>query len=506
MTNLVKDEEHEEERTLSKKVLMLLIPFFLFCSQVGAVEKEERNWQDEIVYTITIDRFFNGDAGNDIDVNIQDPLAFHGGDFKGVMDKLDYIKELGFTTISLSAVVNNGTNGYHGYWPEDFYEIEEHFGTMDEFKQLVQEAHNKDIKIIVDLPITHLGADHPWLEDTAMSDWFSIDGEDGTLVSGLPQLNHEQPEVEQYLIEMALWWISETNIDGYRLVNVDLAPTTFWENFASEVKQSKEDFILIADKNNAVNMLDSFQNTALYEEATITFREVDQPLQGLYENWLSMSESIEEPLLVGNFIDHDQMSRFTRELIQKKQNPETRLKLALTYLYGAPGIPMVYYGTEIALDGGELPDNHRMMAFRSDKVIIDHMTKLAEIRQHHSSLRYGDFELLFEDPKGMAVFKRTYEDESTIVAINNSSETLSAEVPVEEIGEDLELRALLNDEVVRSQDGTFMLTMDRETANIYMLHERTGLNWTFILGMFGVWTAFGLFIFLVKRRTKKSVE
>ncbi len=483
---------------------MLLIPFFLFCSHVGAVEKEERNWQDEIIYSITIDRFYNGDLSNDIDVTIQDPLAYHGGDFKGIMEQLDYIKELGFTTISLSSVVDNGANGYHGYWPQDYYEVDEHFGTLEEFKLLVQAAHEKEIRIIVDLPITHIISTHPWLEDSEKAGWYTTNGEGDLFVTDLPQLVHTNPEVQQYLIDMAKWWIEETDIDGYRFVNADLAPEVFWKTFVTEVKRAKENLLLIGDQGHAENAFDSFQNNLFYEEATVVFREGDQPLTGLYENWMDVKTEVEEPLLVGNFIDHDQTVRFTREIVEKKQNPETRLKLALTYLYGAPGIPMVYYGTEIALDGGEVPDNHRMMAFRSDKVIIDYIAKLSEIRKHHSSLRNGDFELLFENEKGMAIFKRSYKGESTIVAINNANETLTAEIPVAAIGEDLELRALLNDEVVRSTNGKFMVTMDRETANIYMLSERTGINWPFILGMVGVWTAFGLFIWFVRRKSKRS--
>ncbi|WP_456275906.1 alpha-amylase family glycosyl hydrolase [Bacillus sp. AK128] len=487
---------------MSRKVVLVLIPFLLFCSQVMAVEKEERSWQDEMVYSITIDRFFNGDANNDINVNIQDPLAYHGGDFQGIIEKLDYIKELGFTAISLSPIVNNDTNGYHGYWPEDFYEVEEHFGTIDEFKQLVEEAHAREMKIMVDLAISHIGESHPWLAEPNQSDWYSREGADGFLVSGLPQLNYENDEVVEYIIDMAKWWVSETKIDGYRLVNAAIPPNEFWERLGTEIQELNEDFILVGDRIEEMDQWGSFSNYEFQKEATETFSEFDQPVDELYQLWeqqLNTGSNINETV---NFIDNEQTVRFTRELIEKQQNPETRLKLALTYLYSAPGIPMVYYGTEIALDGGEVPDNHRMMAFRADKVIIDYMKKLAEIRAHHSSLRYGDFEMIFSS-ENMAVFKRTYEGESIIVALNNSSETIAAEIPEEVIGSNLELRALLTDDVVRANDGMFRLAMDRETSNIFMLHERTGVNWTFIMGMLGVWTLFGLFIWFVKRKSKR---
>lgn len=482
---------------------MWLIPFLLFSSQTKAVEEEARNWQDEIIYSITIDRFYNGDVTNDHNVSIQNPLTYQGGDFKGIIEKLDYIKDLGFTTISLSPIIDNETDGYHGYWPQDFYETEEHFGTIEEFKQLVQAAHEKNIKVIVDLPITHIATTHEWLADPEKADWYTEAGEDGVLVTDIPQLLHETPEVEQYLIEMAKWWVSETDIDGYRLVNAHIPSVAFWERFSAEVKKSKEDLFLISDRMVNDDLLDASGDYSFYEEASSTFREVDQSLDELYQISKQHQTTLENPFVIGNFIDNDQTVRFTRELIEKRQNPETRLKLALTYLYGAPGIPMIYYGTEIALDGGQVPDNHRMMAFRADKVIVDYMTKLAEIRKHHSSLRHGDFELIFNQ-KGMAVFKRTFEEESTIIAINNASETITADIPVEVIGENQELRALLSDEIVRANEDRYLLVMDRETANIFMLHEQTGINWMFIIGMVGVWSAFGIFIYLVKRKSKSA--
>jgi alpha-amylase len=456
-------------------MLLLLIPFLLFYGlQVEAVEKEERNWQDEIIYSITIDRFYNGDTSNDFEVDIQDPLAYHGGDFKGITEKLDYIKDLGFTTISLSPIVQNEYKGYHGYWPEDFYEVEEHFGTLEDFKTLVAEAHDRELKIIVDLVAN--------------------------------------PEVEQNLVDVAKWWITETDIDGYRLLNVKQIPKQIWKRLATEVKSVKEDFFLMGgvmheDIDNVSDYeetgLDLYVDYSFYNGASTTFREPDQRLEVLNEVWLKNKDIFENPYLLGNFIDNHDTARFTREVIQKKQNPETRLKLALTYLYGAPGIPIIYYGTEIALDGGNAPDNHRMMGFRADKVIIDYMAKLANIRIQHPSLRYGEFNMLFEK-KGMAIFKRTYEGETTILAINNASETIAAEIPEDAIGENQELRALLSDEVVRPSEGQFTITMDRETANIYLLHEETGINWSFILGMVGVWVAFGLFLLFVKKRSKQK--
>src|SRR4051812_4041869 len=109
-----------------KKMMLLLMTTFLFSSLPAhaIVKKENRLWQDETVYSIMVDRFNNGDLKNDVDVNTKDPLAYNGGDFQGIIDKLDYIQEMGFTTIRLTPIFDNVKNGYHGYWVNDFYKTD----------------------------------------------------------------------------------------------------------------------------------------------------------------------------------------------------------------------------------------------------------------------------------------------------------------------------------------------------------------------------------------------
>ncbi|MFD1739842.1 alpha-amylase family glycosyl hydrolase [Bacillus salitolerans] len=508
---------------MSKRIVLLLVPFLLFYAlPVGAVEKEERTWQDEMIYFIMVDRFHNGDTSNDYEVDLSDPKAYHGGDIKGITEKLDYIKDLGFTAIWLTPILKNEPKGYHGYWTEDFYDVEEHFGTLEEFKQLVQEAHNRDIKVILDLVVNHTGYQHPWLSDPDKQDWFherkdirnwdsQEDVETGQLF-GLPDLAQENPEVQEYLLEMAKWWITETDIDGYRLDTVKHVPKWFWEEFSKEVKSVKSDFFLIGEvwhddpryvASYGETGIDSFVDYPLFNEMVRVFSAPDESLSRLETIWKRNEAFYENPYVLGTFIDNHDNPRFTREVLLKKQNPETRLKLALTYLYGAPGIPIIYYGTEIALDGGEDPDNRRMMGFRADPVIIDYMTKLASIRSKFPSLTRGDFELLYEDG-GMAVFIRSYEDESTIMVVNNSTETKTATIPSGKIGENKELRGLLQDQIIRPSGESFTITLDRELANIFTVNEKSGLNWGFIGTLIGVWILFGLFLYFAKKRGKNK--
>ncbi|KFZ43795.1 alpha-amlyase [Anoxybacillus flavithermus] len=501
-----------------KRVFRALLVFILLLSvTTPASAKTERTWQDERIYFIMVDRFNNGNPKNDYEVNVHDPKAYHGGDLQGIIDKLDYIKGMGFTAIWLTPIFANEKGGYHGYWIEDFYKVEEHFGTLDDFKRLVKEAHKRDMKVILDFVVNHTGYNHPWLNDPAKKDWFhekkdifnwanQQEVENGWLF-GLPDLAQENPEVKAYLFDVAKWWIQETDIDGYRLDTVKHVPKWFWDEFAKEVKSVKQDFFLLGEvwhddpryvAEYGKHGIDALIDFPFYKEASTIFSNVDQSLEPLYNVWKRNAAFYDRPYLLGTFLDNHDTVRFTRLALQNRINPVTRLKLGLTYLFSAPGIPIMYYGTEIALDGGEDPDNRRLMNFRTDKELIDYVTKLGELREKLPSLRRGDFELLYEKD-GMALFKRTYENETTVIAINNTSKTQKVTLD-DELEQGKELRGLLVGDLVRSKDGKYDIILDRETAEIYVLAPKTGLNIPFIAALVAVYTAFGLFLYFARKR------
>ncbi|WP_044025090.1 alpha-amylase family glycosyl hydrolase, partial [Bacillus anthracis] len=201
------------------------------------------------------------------------------------------------------------------------------------------------------------------------------------------------------------------------------------------------------------------------------------------------------------FLDNQDTKRFARIAKENMNYPPSRLKLALTYLLTSPGIPNFYYGTEIALDGGDTPDNRRLMDFKSDEKFMQHITKLGELRQMRPSLRRGTFELLY-DKNGMSVLKRKYKGEVTLVAINNTKETQKVALPASTIGEKQELRGLLEDEIIREENGKFYLVLKREESNVYKVNRETGVNWLFISLIVGVNVLFITFLIAVKKRRK----
>ncbi|WP_163101635.1 alpha-amylase family glycosyl hydrolase [Peribacillus alkalitolerans] len=501
---------------------LILIPFLLFYAlPVGAVEKEERKWQDETIYFIMVDRFNNGDTSNDFQVNVQDPKAYNGGDFKGITEKLDYLKDMGYTTIWLTPVFDNEEKGYHGYWIRDFYKTEEHFGTMEEFKKLVKEAHKRDMKVILDFVVNHVGPNHPWVNDASKKEWFhekqpitnwndQKEVENNWLYD-LPDLNQKNPETRQYLLDAAKWWIEETDVDGYRLDTVKHVPKDFWKDFSKEVKSVKEDFYLLGEvwhddlgvvSSYQASGIDGFVDFAQNEHLRTAFAKPDSSLAWLFTSLDRNKAFFDRPELMGNFMDNHDMTRFTREIIQYKQNPGTRWKLALTYLYTVPGIPIVYYGSEIALDGGEDPDNRRFMGFKADKELIDYITKLGELRQQLPALTRGNLELLHEE-NGMAVYKRTYKNETIVVAVNNTSKSQNVSLSEDTLAKDKELRGLLAGDLVRERDGKYELIIDREKAEIYALADKSGLNIPYLVTMGAVYLAFVVFIIIVLKRSRR---
>lgn len=492
---------------------IILIPFLLF-SDFHVEAATEENWSNKTIYYVMIDRFNNGDFNNDYTVNASDPLSYHGGDFEGIIGQLDYIKDMGFTTISLSPIFDNEDKGYHGLWVKDFYKPEEHFGSLDTFKKLVNEAHNRDMKVMLDFVVNSVGPNHKWLKETEKQPWFhELKGNDSELegISGLPQLNHDIPEVKEYFINVAKWWIKETNIDGYKLNNVQNVSPDFWEELSKEVKKVDTDFFLMGDVRSTISEeiasfsridIDGFLDYSSNELLRTAFAKPDQPTAGLFSLLEANHKLYPSPNLIGMFMDNQWSERFTRDAVQNNLHPGSRWKLALTYLYTTPGIPIIYYGTEIALDGGLRDDNRRQMDFRTDKELIDYITKLGTLRNQLPSLTKGTLELIHSD-NGMTVYKRKFEGETTVVAINNSSKSQSITIDEDQLGEDKELRGLLNEDQVKSKDGKYNLIIDRDVAEVYYLANKSGINIPYISALAVVYAAFIVFLVLLLKRRKR---
>ncbi len=508
---------------LKKVMVILLMPLILLSAiPVSADEKAEREWRDESIYFIMVDRFYNGDTKNDFSVDTDNLNTYQGGDFAGILQKLDYLQEMGFTTIALNPIVENTESGYHGNWALDYKKINENYGTLKEFKQLVTEIHKRDMKIIIDFNANHVGPDHPWLRDPVKKEWFhdknklasGSQQEDMQTrwIDGLPDLAQENPEVADYLIDSAKWWISETNIDGYRLNDIQYVSVEFWKTFSKEMKSVKKDFFLLGNgtienesdlvaiaESGISGLIDDQQMNALRN----VFAKPDEQMDSLFSIWNERMKSLSQSHQLGIMVDNEMIPRFTKSLEDNNQFPGTRWELLMTYMYTTPGIPMVYYGSEIALNGNEVPDNRRMMDFRTDKDLIEYIGKISDLRKQYPALRKGTLELL-DEQDGMAVYKREYKDQMMIVAINNSSKTKTIQLDPTALASNEELRGRLNGDMVRKSNDTYSITLDRETSEVYLAAEKSGVNFIYLAVIVFVIIAFLGFLYLAWKKGRQQ--
>lgn len=376
---------------------------------------DTRLTKEDIIYFIMVDRFADGDTfGNLPDVDKDDLRAFQGGDLQGIIDKLDYIKSTGATAIWLTPIMENGPNGYHGYWIYDFYKVDPHFGDLETFKSLVDKAHEMDLKVVLDYIVNHTGYDAPWLDDPDKADWFNPnrtisnwkDKEEVELgwLAGLPDLDQSNPEVSSYFIENALWWIEETGIDGFRLDTMRHVSKTFWEDFSQAIKSEFPDFFLLGEvwDENAKTLesyhqsgIDSLTNYSMFNGIENAF--TTQANMFSLVNALDKEKAFTHPELNAIFIDNHDNSRFA------SNNPRMSLeytKQALTFLYSYPAIPVVYYGTELGMSGAYDPENRRFMAWETalNNEMLAYVKQLAEIRDVYME----DFVLIHHDKTSIA--------------------------------------------------------------------------------------------------------
>lgn len=461
-------------------MFLLVIPFILTVSlPTEAAEREERKWQDESIYYIVIDRFMNGNMDNNEGTDLDNPSAYHGGDLTGIVSQLDYIKEMGFTTIQLSPVMENEKSAYHGFRVNDYREVEESFGSLENLKNVVDEAHAREMKVIFDLPIGFVGENHPWVDDDSKADWFTGENIVGKhpWFEGLPELDTSNSEVQQSFQETMDYWQNETGVDGFRLIS----------NKELDQKWNSTD--------NRVLVMDYLDEEKSFRSAARKiFRQAGHSLGDLV---------VEENDQQVHQLDFYDVSRFTHLAVEEGQSPVTRWRLALTYLFTAPGIPQLYYGTETPLDDGGNPQNLPMMNFKAgDEEIKKRIEKLTSMREQFPALTRGDYKELYNQD-GLAVFQRSYQGETMVIAINNAEETQSMELV--NMKEDQQLRGLLHDGLVRQQtDGTYRLGMERETADVFIVESNSGYNWLFIGFVGGVLGLFVIAVILISGKNRKA--
>lgn len=492
---------------MKRLIILFIIPFLFITPQVKAEEGSEI--QEEIIYNILVDRFNVGDHVFDEQVRVNDPYAYHGGDFQGIIKKLDSLQELGFTMISLSPIMSNAPDGYHGYWIEDFYSVEEQFGTMKDFNQLIEEAHKRDIKVVIEFVTNYVAKSHPMVDEAEKLDWFIENKLEATpsakWLEDVVAFNHDNEEVEEFLLDVAHYWMEETDIDGFKLQHADLTPDPFLTNFTESISQINANFYILANTSGTNHSIESIRNNphihavdneVMYEKLNEVLTEEDKPVSILFDIWEEGDGSMD--LL---FVDNENTSRFSNNFSEKGRNALTTWKLALTYMYTAPGIPSLYQGSELPMYGPGFPENQQLVQFNStDPDLEEFIHRISSLRSEFPVFSYGSFEQVATS-EAMSLFKRSYKDETMYIAINNATELQTVHVANNK--SQVQLRGLLGDDIVReNQQGEFKISVPRETAEIYIIEEDRGVNWLFIGVVSGVLLLFIIAVIYLSRKQK----
>lgn len=381
----------------------LQIPYELK-SRVRRGEDVKGFTSEDVLYLIMPDRFANGNPENDVvdgmrekKVDRTDSFARHGGDIQGISNHLDYIADLGVTAIWLNPTQENDmeSGSYHGYAITDYYQIDRRFGSNEDFCALVEKAHEKNLKVVMDMIFNHCGSENYLFKDKPSKDWFNYHSNyvqtsfktasvmdihagafekkiatDGWFTSVMPDFNQRNRHVARYLIQSSIWWIEYAGINGIRQDTHPYADFDFMSQWCKEVLDEYPYFNIVGETWLNSNVLVSYwqKDSKLAAPLNSNLPTVmDFPLQalmnqafdeetgewggGLYKLYDYQTQDLvyANPMNLLTFLDNHDTSRFaqTDEMAKKLK----RYKQAMVFLLTTRGIPQIYYGTEILMTG-----------------------------------------------------------------------------------------------------------------------------------------------------------
>jgi glycosidase len=434
------------------------IPF-----EISAPLDPTKNFQgvtnDDVIYLIMPDRFVDGDLTNNKDVDRKNPRAWHGGDFRGITQKIPYLKELGVTAIWLTPWYDNpdeanlcdkpwcpNTN-YHGYHAIDYYAVENHFGTFADLREMIETAHRYGIKVIQDQVANHVGIQHPWSKNPPLENWFSpyfqntfnnsvllspnaSQVEKNNLLKGwfnelLPDLNQSEPEVARYEIQNALWWIGAAGVDGIRQDTIQYMPREFIRDWSSAILKQYPRFYMVGE----VFEEDSAQ-TAFFQGGRTGWDNIDTNLPSVFDFklWRTSQEVFtgKKPMrALRDVLKYDGLYSNINRVTVLQNNHDTDRFMSLpnatlegamlhaAFILSTRGIPQLYYGEEIAMTGGHDPNNRKDFpgGWREDSVdkftktsrtaderkIFEWVQEWIKLRRENRPLREGKTIDLFYD-------------------------------------------------------------------------------------------------------------
>jgi cyclomaltodextrinase len=421
---------------------------------------------DAIVYQVFPDRFCNTDSSLDPPGtkpwNYEvDHLQFLGGDLDGIRSKLEYLLDLGINTVYLTPIFQ--ALRPHKYDTNDYYRLDPQFGSEESLRLLIEEAHASGIRIIFDAVFNHTGQGFFAFQDLLQNqekskyrDWFDVysfpvdtDGDLPNFASysyrkTMPKLQTANPEVSRYLVDVAVYWIREFDIDGWRIDVADQIDHRFWRDLRSAVKDVKEEALLIGEVWKEAtpwcegDQFDSVMNYpfcfAIHD--FIKHRNIDATEFADRLSRIAVVYKRPAYHALWNLVSSHDLSRFI-----DSDDSIAHLKLAVTIQMSLPGVPMIYYGDEVGMRG-EGKFNRLGMIWdpdRQDRELLAWYKRCIAMRKESEVLRKGSMEVVSVDPdNNTLVLERAYQNQRARIYINNGI------IPVEYYLDENEARDILN--------------------------------------------------------------
>lgn len=472
-----------------KKWFGLVVTSLLLVSTLypaGVFAKADRTIEDESIYDLLVDRFNNGDGRNDYNVDTQDLSAFNGGDFTGIETRLEHIAGMGFTIISLGPVF--ATESYDGSKVLDYTKLEPQFGTDKEFNAMIKAIHKREIAVIADFPFAGVSVNHLWAQEGTFK---AIPAANGTI-----DWDHSDVAVQQALKEAVVNFVETYKLDGIRLTKIAKYDTAFVNEVIAAVKAVNPEAYVLTNEESDAN-LDAMPNMDKMNALRKSFVVSDADASSL----TLFTEKDSNGLVQ---LDDLIGQRYTYDIVEARMFPPTRWKLAATALFSMPGTPIMPYGTEIAMNGKAMPENHQLMNYKVEQELVELIADLNTLRNQSETFRKGDFEILYNE-EGFSVFKRSSDKETWIIAINNTTHTSNFAIPKDVIGDNKKLRGVLGGDLVKeAKDGMFRVVLEREVAEIYIADEDKGFNIPYLIASILIYVFFLGFLYIVWKKGRQG--
>lgn len=352
----------------------------------------------DVIYLITPDRFVNGNPNNDAVAGLKDLPARgdftgrHGGDIQGIKNSLDYISDMGFTSVWLNPILENNMTkvSYHGYSTTDFYKVDSRFGTNEEYRELAKAIHSKGMKLMMDMILNHIGSEHWWMNDMPSSDWLNYYPEykitnhrrtvnqdpyasetdkklmaDGWFVPTMPDLNQKNPFMSTYLIQNSIWWTEYLGLDGIRMDTYPYPDKNMSAEWTKRMLEEYPDFYMVGEEwsmnpaivaywqkgkinsDGYVSELPGVMDFPLNSSVVKSLTEPETWGTGIITLYEALANDFQyaDPSKLVIFPDNHDMSRFYTQL---GENIDL-FKMGIVYYATTRGIPQIFYGTEILM-------------------------------------------------------------------------------------------------------------------------------------------------------------